>query len=81
MVLFQMDQRFEATDETRLQLKFLEELDKLEKKRHEDSEREILLRAAKVSHRSIPHWASWLYLTSINKAFTFAAHLAYGGYR
>lgn len=44
-----MDQRFEATDESRLQMKFLEELDKLEKKRHEDSEREILLRAAKVS--------------------------------
>lgn len=43
-----MDQRFEATDESRLQMKFLEELDKLEKKRHEDSEREILLRAAKV---------------------------------
>ncbi|XP_064640682.1 transcription initiation factor TFIID subunit 4-like [Lineus longissimus] len=45
--LHKMDQRFEATDESRLQMKFLEELDKLEKKRHEDSEREILLRAAK----------------------------------
>lgn len=31
------------------QIKFIEELDRLEKRRHEEQEREILLRAAKVS--------------------------------
>ena len=30
------------------QIKFIEELDRLEKRRHEEQEREILLRAAKV---------------------------------
>ena len=34
--------------EVRPQLKFLEELDRLEKKRHEEAEREVLLRAARV---------------------------------
>ncbi len=36
------------SNEVRLQVKFLEELDRLEKKRHEEAEREVLLRAAKV---------------------------------
>ncbi|KAG1682484.1 Transcription initiation factor TFIID subunit 4 [Nymphon striatum] len=41
------DPRYEITSNVRGQIKFLEELDKLEKKRHEEEEREILLRAAK----------------------------------
>ena len=45
---FQGDQRYETTAEIRGQLRFIEELDKLEKKRHEEAEREVLLRAAKV---------------------------------
>ncbi len=45
----QTDQRYEVSSEVRGQIKFLEELDKLEKKRHEDAEREVLLRAAKVT--------------------------------
>ena len=44
-----MDTRFEVASETKQKLKFLEELDKLEKKRHEEQEREKLLRAIKVS--------------------------------
>ena len=44
-----MDGRLARTSEPRVQLKFLEELDQLEKKRHSEAEREVLLRAVKVS--------------------------------
>lgn len=42
-----MDKRFDPSQDVRSQLKFLEELDKLERKKHDDSEREVLLKAAK----------------------------------
>lgn len=42
-----MDPRYEVTKDVRGQIKFLEELDKAEQKRHEEMEREMLLRAAK----------------------------------
>ncbi|XP_076448738.1 transcription initiation factor TFIID subunit 4-like [Babylonia areolata] len=45
--IYKMDPRFESTSDVRHQLKFLEELDKVEKKRHEEQEREMLLRAIK----------------------------------
>lgn len=45
----QMDNRYEITQDVRSQIKFLDELDKLEKKRHLEQEREILMKAAKVS--------------------------------
>merc|ERR1719376_1596454 len=38
---------YEVTQDIRGQLRFLEDLDKMEKKRHEEAEREMLLRAAK----------------------------------
>ena len=38
---------YEVTQDIKQQLRFLEELDKMEKKRHEEAERELLLRAAK----------------------------------
>lgn len=43
----QVDPRYEVTQDVRAQLKFLEDLDKVERKRHEEQERELLLRAAK----------------------------------
>lgn len=43
----QLDPRYEVTKDVRGQIKFLEELDKAEQKRHEELEREMLLRAAK----------------------------------
>nr|KAG5712640.1 hypothetical protein BaRGS_029695 [Batillaria attramentaria] len=45
--MYKIDPRYEVTSEVRGQLKFLEELDRLEKKRHEEQEREMLLRAMK----------------------------------
>lgn len=45
--LFQVDPRYEVTKDVRGQIKFLEELDKAEQKRHEEQEREMLMRAAK----------------------------------
>ncbi|XP_042900609.1 transcription initiation factor TFIID subunit 4 [Parasteatoda tepidariorum] len=41
------DNRYEVVQDVRSQIKFIEELDRLEKRRHEEQEREILLRAAK----------------------------------
>ncbi|XP_067214536.1 transcription initiation factor TFIID subunit 4 isoform X2 [Linepithema humile] len=42
-----VDPRYEVTHDVRAQLKFLEDLDRAERKRHEEQERELLLRAAK----------------------------------
>ena len=38
---------YELTQDTRAQLRFIEELDRAEKRRHEEAEREMLIRAAK----------------------------------
>ncbi|XP_044587310.1 transcription initiation factor TFIID subunit 4-like isoform X3 [Cotesia glomerata] len=42
-----VDPRYEVTQDVRAQLKFLEELDRVERRRHEEQERELLLKAAK----------------------------------
>ncbi|XP_025991685.1 transcription initiation factor TFIID subunit 4 isoform X2 [Solenopsis invicta] len=45
--LIKVDPRYEVTQDVRGQLKFLEDLDRLERRKHEEQERELLLRAAK----------------------------------
>ncbi|KAL0115765.1 hypothetical protein PUN28_010945 [Cardiocondyla obscurior] len=45
--LNKVDPRYEVTQDVRAQLKFLEDLDRVERKKHEEQERELLLRAAK----------------------------------
>lgn len=47
LIFTQIDPRYEVTKDVRGQIKFLEELDKAEQKRHEEQEREMLMRAAK----------------------------------
>lgn len=46
-LVIKTDSRYEPTQDVKGQLKFLEEIDRADKKRQEDSEREILLRAVK----------------------------------
>ena len=48
LYVLQADLRYEMTTSVKAQAKFLEELDSLERKRHEEEQRGVLLRAAKV---------------------------------
>lgn len=43
-----MNEKFEPSSDVKSQLKFIEELDKIEKKRHEEQEWEKIMKAAKV---------------------------------
>lgn len=45
--IFQEKEHYESTQDVKSQLKFLLQLDQLEKKRHAETEREVLMRAMK----------------------------------
>lgn len=47
--ILQEEERYEQVSDVRAQLKFFEQLDQMEKQRKEEQEREILLKAAKVT--------------------------------
>lgn len=47
--MHQEGERYEHVSDIRAQLKFFEQLDQIEKQRKEEQEREILLKAAKVT--------------------------------
>ncbi|KAF4531507.1 hypothetical protein B566_EDAN004103 [Ephemera danica] len=47
-----MDPRYEVVQDVKTQLRFLEDLDRMERRRHEEQERELLLRAAKSRSKS-----------------------------
>lgn len=51
--IHQEDERYEQVGDVRAQLKFFEQLDQLEKQRKEEQEREILLKAAKVTLKAL----------------------------
>src|SRR5882757_11345238 len=47
-----MDDRYEITQDVKGQLRFLEDVKKLERKRHDEQEREMLIKAAKSRSKS-----------------------------
>nr|XP_002739729.1 PREDICTED: transcription initiation factor TFIID subunit 4-like [Saccoglossus kowalevskii] len=51
MEVYKNDSRYEMTDDIKSKLRFFEQLDALERKRHDEQEREMLLRAAKSRSR------------------------------
>ncbi|KAL2103628.1 hypothetical protein ACEWY4_000496 [Coilia grayii] len=50
-ISFKEDERYEQASDVRMQLKFFEQLDQMEKQRKEEQEREILMKAAKSRSR------------------------------
>ncbi|XP_043946309.1 transcription initiation factor TFIID subunit 4 isoform X2 [Protopterus annectens] len=50
-ISYKDDERYEQTSDVRMQLKFFEQLDQIEKQRKDEQEREILMRAAKSRSR------------------------------
>lgn len=78
MEIYKLDTRYEVSTEVRGKLKFLEELDKVEKKRHEEQEREVLLRAIKVRTRMpacIVNYLSCLPLDCPNRSFCLVSSI------
>lgn len=48
MFIFQNNPNYEIVQDVKGQAQFLQELDRIEKRRHEEQEREVLIKAAKV---------------------------------
>lgn len=58
ILLLQDDEWYEQATDVRSQLKFFEQLERLEKQRKDEQEREILLKAAKVFFTLLTNWQS-----------------------
>jgi transcription initiation factor TFIID subunit 4 len=50
-IIFKTNENYEMTNDVKSQIRFIEELDKIEKKKKDEAEREKLLKAAKVSYK------------------------------
>lgn len=63
--LIQDEEHYEQTSDVRSQLRFFEQLERMEKQRKDEQEREILLKAAKVQKLKLNFLSSAFHLVNL----------------